>query len=75
MQTFNQALHALYQRKLITLETALVRSSNNDELQDMMNRALGEPWKDPPQAVCTGSALGASFACHGGNGPRPAWWR
>lgn len=41
MQTFNQALLSLYQRKLITLETALVRSGNADELQDMMNRASG----------------------------------
>ncbi len=41
MQTFNQALLSLYQRKLITLETALVRSGNADELQDMMSRASG----------------------------------
>ncbi len=38
MQTFNQALHAAYQQKHITLETALARSSNPDELQDMINR-------------------------------------
>ena len=39
MQTFNQSLFSLYQRRLITLETALIRSSNVDELQDMINRA------------------------------------
>ena len=39
MQTFNQALYTLYQQKQITLETALLRSSNSDELQDMINRA------------------------------------
>ena len=38
MQTFNQALFDLYQRRLITLETAVARSSNADELQDMINR-------------------------------------
>jgi twitching motility protein PilT len=38
MQTFNQALAALYFKRLITLETALARSSYPDELQDMINR-------------------------------------
>jgi len=39
MQTFNQSLFSLYQQRLITLEVALARSSNSDELQDMINRA------------------------------------
>ena len=38
-QTFNQSLCALYQQRLVTLESALGRSSNADELQDMINRA------------------------------------
>jgi twitching motility protein PilT len=38
MQTFNQSLFNLYQQKQIDLETALARSSNKDELQDMINR-------------------------------------
>jgi twitching motility protein PilT len=38
MQTFNQALASLYFRKLITLELAMSRSSNSDELQDLINR-------------------------------------
>jgi twitching motility protein PilT len=38
MQTFNQALYSLYAQRLITLETALSRSSNMDELQDMIDR-------------------------------------
>ena len=38
MQTFNQSLFANYQQKLITLEVAMARSSNQDELQDMINR-------------------------------------
>ncbi len=38
MQTFNQALHSLYQQRLISLDTAMARSSNAEELQDMINR-------------------------------------
>ena len=41
MQTFNQALSTLYFQKQITLQTALLRSSNADELQDMINRGTG----------------------------------
>jgi twitching motility protein PilT len=40
MQTFNQGLAAAYQNKLVTLETALSRSSSPDELQDMINRGV-----------------------------------
>ena len=50
MQTFNQSLYLNYQQKLITLETALGRSSNADELQDMINRggaAGGAPQRPP----------------------------
>jgi len=38
MQTFNQSLAALYFKKQITLEMATARSSNVDELQDLINR-------------------------------------
>jgi len=41
MQTFNQSLATLYFKKQITLATALSRSSNPDELQDMINRGAG----------------------------------
>lgn len=41
MQTFNQALASLYLRKQITLETALGRSSNADELRDLIERGAG----------------------------------
>jgi twitching motility protein PilT len=40
MQTFNQALANAHFQKLITLETALARSSNVEELQDMINRGV-----------------------------------
>jgi twitching motility protein PilT len=38
MQTFNQSLAALYFKRLITLQTALARSSYPDELQEIINR-------------------------------------
>jgi twitching motility protein PilT len=38
MQTFNESLHSLFQQRLISLETALARSSSPEELQDMINR-------------------------------------
>ncbi|MGH9405495.1 MAG: type IV pilus twitching motility protein PilT [Terriglobia bacterium] len=38
MQTFNQSLQFLYQKGLITLEAAINRSGNPDELQDMIQR-------------------------------------
>ena len=40
MQTFNQGLANAYFAKSISLETALSRSSNPDELQDMINRGV-----------------------------------
>jgi twitching motility protein PilT len=41
MQTANQSLASLYQKRLITLDVAMSASSNRDELQDMINRGVG----------------------------------
>ena len=41
MQTFNQSLATLYFKKQISLQTAMARTSNTDELQDMINRGTG----------------------------------
>src|SRR5207245_2247934 len=41
MQTFNQSLASLYHRRQITLEMALQRSSNVDELRDLIDRGVG----------------------------------
>jgi twitching motility protein PilT len=41
MQTLNQSLATLYFKKQITLQTALARSSNPDELQEMISRGAG----------------------------------
>ena len=41
MQTMNQSLATLYQRRLVTLEAALGASSNKDELEQMIARGAG----------------------------------
>src|SRR5437867_5077411 len=41
MQTANQSLASLHQKRLITLEMAMTASPNKDELQDMINRGVG----------------------------------
>jgi twitching motility protein PilT len=41
MQTMNQSLATLYHKKIVSLETAMLRSSNRDELQDLINRGVG----------------------------------
>jgi twitching motility protein PilT len=60
MQTANQSLVSLYQKRLITLETAMMSSSNRDELQDMITRGVG---------VVAGAGLGNRPV---GAGPRRA---
>ena len=41
MQTFNQALATLYHKRLITMETAIQRSSNADELRELIEHGSG----------------------------------
>jgi twitching motility protein PilT len=41
MQTMNQSLATLYQRRLISLETAMGASSLKDELEQMIARGAG----------------------------------
>ncbi len=53
MQTMNQSLATLYQKKQITLETALRASSNKEELQEMIGRGVG---------VVVGAGLGRGMA-------------
>src|SRR5262247_106898 len=53
MQTMNQSLATLYQKRLITTETAMMASSNRDELQDLINRGVG---------VVAGAGLGRAGA-------------
>jgi twitching motility protein PilT len=57
MQTFNQALSTAYFQKQITLEVAMARSSNTDELQEMINRGAGLN-RNQPAAMAKGAAPG-----------------
>src|SRR5438270_9787786 len=41
MQTFNQSLATLYHKRLITRETAMNRTSNANELRDLIDRGAG----------------------------------
>ena len=41
MQTFNQALATLYHKRLISMETAIQRSSNADELRELIEHGAG----------------------------------
>ena len=41
MQTMNQSIATLFQKRLITMDTAMMASSNRDELQDLINRGVG----------------------------------
>jgi len=41
MQTFNQALATLHHKRLITLDVAMQRSSNADELKELIQRGSG----------------------------------
>jgi twitching motility protein PilT len=41
MQTFNQSLATLYHKRQITAEVAMQRSSNADELKDLIERGSG----------------------------------
>ena len=41
MQTFNQALATLHHKRVISLETAMLRSSNADELKELIERGSG----------------------------------
>jgi twitching motility protein PilT len=53
MQTFNQSLAALYFKRMITLQTALARSSYPDELQEIIARgptSLGPMLQSPSEA-------------------------
>ncbi|HEV2802784.1 MAG TPA: type IV pilus twitching motility protein PilT [Pyrinomonadaceae bacterium] len=51
MQTFNQALATLYHKRQITLELAMQRSSNTDELRELIEHGAG---------VNTGNGNGAN---------------
>ncbi|MEJ7709207.1 MAG: type II secretion system F family protein [Pyrinomonadaceae bacterium] len=52
MQTFNQALAQLYFKRAISLEVAMQRSSNADELKDLIERTGGGGPGRLPRRAC-----------------------
>ena len=58
MQTFNQALATAYFQKQISLEVALSRSSNQDELNEMISRGAGLLNRNQTAAMAKGAAPG-----------------
>jgi len=56
MQTFNQSLATAYFQKQITLELALSRSSNQDELQEMIARGATLLNRNNPAPMAKGAA-------------------
>jgi twitching motility protein PilT len=62
MQTFNQALATLYHKRQISLELAMQRSSNTDELRDLIEHGSG---------VNTGNGNGANTPARPGAHPSP----
>jgi twitching motility protein PilT len=62
MQTFNQALATLYHKRQISLELAMQRSSNTDELRDLIEHGAG---------INTGNGNGANTPPRPGAHPSP----
>src|SRR5580698_1798240 len=56
MQTFNQALATLFHQKQVTLETAMARSSNQEELQEMISRGAVVVNRGAPAPMAKGAA-------------------
>jgi twitching motility protein PilT len=71
MQTFNQSLASLYLSKQITLETALQRSSNADELRDLIERGSGINANYVDQTTSFKESLGQGEAPGPGKPPLP----
>lgn len=69
MQTFNQALATAYFQRQITLEIAMARSHNQDELQELINRGSG--LINAPGGARPGGLPGAPGARPGVPGQRP----
>jgi len=75
MQTFNQSLATLYHKRQITLEVAMQRSSNPDELRELIERGSGlnDAYGGGPQRPSTRPANGSSpYAQSRSIGERPA---
>ena len=73
MQTFNQALATLHQRRQITLETAMQRSSNTDELRELIERGVGIVASQDPRLRVPHNGHASPYAAPRNIGERPAF--
>ena len=74
MQTFNQSLATLYHKKQISLEGAMQRSSNADELKELIDRGSGlnDAYANPNSRPATRPVTNGSPYAQGRNiGERP----
>lgn len=71
MQTFNQSLATLYHKRMITLETAMARSSNADELKELIDRGSGINQSYAGTGVKPPAAPGSPYAQGRPIGQRP----
>jgi twitching motility protein PilT len=71
MQTFNQALATLYHKRLITADTAMQRSSNVDELKELMDRGSGVNTSNVPHPTPAPSNHPSPYAQARPVGTRP----
>ena len=56
MQTFNQSLATAFFQKHITMDTAMARSSNQDELTEMISRGASLLNRTSPAPMARGAA-------------------
>lgn len=73
MQTFNQSLATLHHKRLITLDVAMARSSNADELKELIERGSGlnEAYGGGNVRPATRPAPGSPYAQARNIGERP----
>jgi twitching motility protein PilT len=73
MQTFNQSLATLYQKRQITLDVAMQRSSNADELRDLIERGSGlnQAYNGSGKPPLNGQTPGSPYAQARPVGQRP----
>ena len=74
MQTFNQALASLYHARQITIDVAMQRTSNADELKDLIERGSGLNQSyggGTPGSKPTGNGQGSPYAQGRPIGQRP----
>jgi twitching motility protein PilT len=73
MQTFNQSLATLHHKRQITLDVAMQRSSNADELKELVERGSGlnESYGGGPRPTTRPAPNGSPYSQGRAIGERP----